>query len=181
MPAPSPLAAFLDPLEQLSLPYCVTGSVAASVYGEPRLTADIDVVLLLEARDIPALRTAFPDSEYYSPPDESLRESLHRGGMFNLIHHASQFKADIYVAAGDPLHDWALGHRRRIDIGGTGAWIAPPEYVILRKLQFHREGGSDKHLRDIRFILAATPVDREFIEAEVLRRGMQETWRACSA
>jgi hypothetical protein len=181
MPAPSPLSAFLDPLEQLSLPYCVTGSVAASVYGEPRLTADIDVVLLLEARDIPALRAAFPDSEYYSPPDESLQESLHRGGMFNLIHHASQFKADIYVAAGDPLHDWALGHRRRIDIGGTGAWIAPPEYVILRKLQFHREGGSDKHLRDIRFILAATPVDREFIEAEVLRRGLQETWRACSA
>jgi len=178
MPAPSPLSAFLEPFERLGLPYCVTGSVAASVYGEPRLTADIDVVLLLEARDIPALRAAFPDSEYYSPPDESLHASLHRGGLFNLIHHASQFKADIYVAAGDPLHAWALGHRRRIDIGGTGAWIAPPEYVILRKLQFYREGGSDKHVRDIRFILAATPVDREFVETEVARRGLQETWQA---
>ena len=179
MPVPSPLSAFLEPLERLGLPYCVTGSVAASVYGEPRLTADIDVVLLLESRDIPALRAAFPDPEYYSPPDESLHESLHRGGMFNLIHHASQFKADIYVAAGDALHAWALGHRRRIDIGGTGAWIAPPEYVILRKLQFYREGGSDKHVRDIRFILAATPVDREFVETEVAGRGLQETWRAC--
>ena len=178
MPAPSPLSAFLEPFERLGLPYCVTGSVAASVYGEPRLTADIDVVLLLEARDIPALRAAFPDSEYYSPPDESLHASLHRGGLFNLIHHASQFKADIYVAAGDPLHAWALGHRRRIDIGGTGAWIAPPEYVILRKLQFYRDGESDKHLRDIRFILAATPVDREFVETEVARRGLQETWQA---
>ena len=178
MPAPSPLSAFLEPFERLGLPYCVTGSVAASVYGEPRLTADIDVVLLLEARDIPALRAAFPDSEYYSPPDESLHASLHRGGLFNLIHHASQFKADIYVAAGDPLHAWALGHRRRIDIGGTGAWIAPPEYVILRKLQFYREGGSDKHVRDIRFILAATPVDREFVETQVARRGLQETWQA---
>jgi hypothetical protein len=98
--------------------------------------------------------------------------------MFNLIHHASQFKADIYVAAGDPLHDWALEHRRRIDIFGTGAWIAPPEYVILRKLQFYREGGSDKHLRDIRFILAQTLIDREFVEMEVARRGLQETWRA---
>jgi len=177
MPAPSPLSAFLEPFERLGLPYCVTGSVAASVYGEPRLTADIDVVLLLESRDIPALRAAFPHPEYYSPPDEALHESLHRGGMFNLIHHASQFKADIYVAAGDPLHDWALGHRRRIDIGGTGAWIAPPEYVILRKLQFYREGGSDKHVRDIRFMLAATPIDREFVETEVARRGLQETWQ----
>jgi len=32
--ARSPLAPFLEPLERLGLPYCVTGSVAASVYGE---------------------------------------------------------------------------------------------------------------------------------------------------
>ena len=55
MPAPSPLAPFIEPLEHLDLPYCITGSVAASVYGEPRLTADIDVVLLLHHADIDAL------------------------------------------------------------------------------------------------------------------------------
>ena len=58
MPAPSPLAPFLEPLERLGLPYCVTGSVAASVYGEPRLTADIDIVPLLKAVNIGALRGA---------------------------------------------------------------------------------------------------------------------------
>lgn len=51
--------------------------------------------------------------------------------------------------------------------------------MILRKLQFYREAGSDKHLRDIRFILAVTPIDRGFVETEVARRGLQETWRAC--
>ena len=178
MPAPSPFTAFLDPLERLNLPYCVTGSVAASVYGEPRLTADIDVVLLLGPQDVPGLRRVFPEADYYAPPDEALRAAL-GGGMFNLVHHASQFKADIYVAAGDPLHAWALEHRRRIDVAGTGAWIAPPEYVILRKLEFFREGGSDKHLRDIRFMLAATPVDRHFIEAEVDKRGLSGPWRQC--
>ena len=60
MPAPNPLAPFLEPLERLGLPYCVTGSVAASVYGEPRLTADIDVVLLLKIGDLARLLTAFP-------------------------------------------------------------------------------------------------------------------------
>jgi hypothetical protein len=177
MPAPSPLASFLEPFERLGLPYCVTGSVAASVYGEPRLTADIDIVLLLAAQDFPALRRAFPESDYYVPPDETFVRAIESGGMFNLIHHATQFKADVYLAAGDPLHDWALGHRRRIDVSGTGAWIAPPEYVIVRKLQFHREGGSDKHLRDIRFMLAVTTVDREFIAAQVDRLSLQEQWR----
>jgi hypothetical protein len=97
-------------------------------------------------------------------------------GMFNLVHHRSQFKADIYLAARDPLHAWALEHRRRIDLAGAGAWIAPPEYVILRKLEFLREGGSDKHLRDIRFILAATAVDRAFIESEVVKRDLRAQW-----
>jgi len=31
-------------LEQLHVPYLVTGSIAAMAYGEPRLTNDIDIV-----------------------------------------------------------------------------------------------------------------------------------------
>jgi hypothetical protein len=180
MPALDPLTAFLDPLESLGLPYCRTGSVAASVYGEPRLTADIDVVLLLRPQDILALRSMFSEIDYYVPPEESMHEAVAQstGGMFNLIHHKSQFKADIYIASSDPLHAWALEHRRRIDLAGSGAWIAPPEYVILRKLEFLREGGSDKHVRDIRFILAETPVDRVFIDQEVARLGIQVQWRS---
>jgi len=183
MPARSPLAPFLEPLERLGLPYCVTGSVAASVYGEPRLTADIDVVLLLSVEGIAPLRSAFPDREYYVPPDETLRLELARSsrGMFNLIHHVSRFKADIYLAARDPLHAWALEHRRRISLEESGAWIAPPEYVILRKLEYLREGGQDKHLRDIRFILAATAVDHAFVESEVTRLGLHTQWRQCRA
>jgi hypothetical protein len=181
MPAPDPLAPFLEPLERLALPYCITGSVAASVYGEPRLTADIDVVLLLDARNIAALRAAFPDAAYYVPPDETLRLEIARSsrGMFNLIHHSSQFKADVYLAGRDPLHAWALEHRRRISLEGGGAWIAPPEYVILRKLEYLREGGSDKHVRDVRFILAATAIDRAFVESEVVRLGVHLQWQRC--
>ena len=181
MPAPSPLAPFLEPLERLGLPYCITGSVAASVYGEPRLTADIDVVLLLGVADLAALRAAFPGASYYVPPEETLRLQLARGmrGMFNLIHHGSQFKADIYVAGRDPLHAWALKHRRRIDLDGGGAWIAPPEYVILRKLEFLREGGQDKHIRDVRFMLAVTAVDRGFLDAGIARLGLRDQWDKC--
>jgi hypothetical protein len=183
MPAPSPLAAFVEPLERLGVPYCITGSVAASVYGEPRLTADVDVVVLLGAADLDRLRDAFPDAHFYVPPDETLRLALAQRtrGMFNLIHHASQFKADLYLAGGDPLHAWALAHRRRIDLGGVGAWIAPPEYVILRKLEYLREGGSDKHVRDVRFMAAATALERAFLDAEIARLGLQGEWRRCEA
>lgn len=179
MPVPSPLAPFIEPLERLDLPYCITGSVAASIYGEPRLTADVDVVLVFRAEDIAALSLAFPHTAYYVPPEETLRLELARAsrGHFNLIHLVTQFKADVYVAGQDPLHAWALEQRRRIDLEGAGAWIAPPEYVIVRKLEYLREGGSDKHSRDIRFILAATAVDERFIQKEVAARGLEAQWR----
>jgi hypothetical protein len=179
MPVPSLLEPFIGPLERLGAPYCVTGSVASSVYGQPRLTADIDVVMLLDLRSIPALLRVFPAHEYYVPPEEMLRDQLDGGArrMFNLIHHASQFKADIYVAGADPLHGWALRHRRRIDVDGDAMWLAPPEYVIVRKLEYYLEGRSNKHLRDVRSILAATEVDRAFIAAEVERRALTAAWR----
>jgi hypothetical protein len=185
MPAPDsptgPLAPFLAPLEALGLPYCITGSVAASVYGEPRLTADIDVVLLLKVADIAALMRVFPTSDYYVPPIETMHLELIRDGRghFNLIHHLTQFKADIYLAARDPLHGWALKHRRRISLDEGGAWIAPPEYVILRKLEYLREGAQDKHVRDVRFMLATTDIDRAFVDAEVTRLGVLAQWLQC--
>ena len=48
--------------------------------------------------------------------------------------------------------------------GATPVWLAPPEFVIVQKLEFFREGGSEKDLRDIRGMLAVTEVDRELIE-----------------
>jgi hypothetical protein len=177
--ASDPLGVFLAPLERLGLPYCITGSVAASIYGEPRLTADIDVVMLIGGADIAALEQVFPESDYYVPPRETLRSQLSRSvrGMFNVIHHASQLKADVYIAGRDRLHEWALAHRRRVPLDAGAAWIAPPEYVILRKLEFYRESEQDKHLRDVRFMLAASAVDRAFIAAEATRMGLTEQWR----
>ncbi len=56
--------------------------------------------------------------------------------------------------------------------------VAPPEYVIVRKLEFFREGGSEKHLRDVRGMLASgIGRDRTFLETELARRGLEATWR----
>jgi hypothetical protein len=70
-------------------------------------------------------------------------------GHFNLIHHETGFKADIYLGGRDELHVWGIENRWQVTLGDDTISLAPPEYVIVRKLQFHREGGSEKHLRDI--------------------------------
>ncbi len=183
MELPNPVAGFLEPLEELAQPYCVTGSVAAGIYGEPRMTRDIDLILLLSATALPRFRKIFREEEFYVPPLETLTVEISRTqrGSFNLIHHLTGFKADIYLAGRDSLHAWALQNRRRSKIGESALWLAPPEYVIIRKLEFLREGKQEKHQRDIAMMLACTDVDRAFIGAEASRLGLLEEWAACQA
>jgi hypothetical protein len=182
MPAPEPYWVFIERFEAAGLPYCITGSVAATIYGEMRFTADIDLVTMLAAGDLPKLAEAFPEADFYLPPEETLLLEINRSqrGMFNVIDQDSMFKADVFLAGSDPLQHWALEHRRRLRLGSAGeASFAPPEYVIVRKLEYFREGQQAKHIADIRMIMACTEIDPDFLQAQVQRLGLQEQWRLC--
>jgi hypothetical protein len=56
---------------------------------------------------------------------------------------------------------------------------ASPEDVIIRKLQFYKLGGSDKHLRDIRSMLRmnANRIDSTYIEKWAASEGVTEIWQ----
>jgi len=56
--------------------------------------------------------------------------------------------------------------------------VAPIEYVILRKLEYFREGKSEKHVRDIRGMLEVSPtqIDRPFLEQWIARLGLAAEW-----
>lgn len=155
MTDPDLIALFIRPLERLDVRYMITGGVASVIYGDPRFTRDIDVVLALPAQTIEPLIATFDEREYYVPPDETLREESGRpaGGHFNVIHRETALRADVYLAGDDPLHAWAFQRRRRVDTEGLGIWVAPVEYVILRKLEYFLLTGSDRHLRDVSMML----------------------------
>ncbi len=74
--------------------------------------------------------------------------------------------------------DPPLANRRRVELDNGSMWLAPPEYVIVRKLEYLREGGQDKHVRDLRFMLAATPVNLIWIESAVERLGFARSGSA---
>ena len=90
---------FVGRLESLGVRYMVTGSVASIFYGEPRLTHDINIVLLIGPLQVNRFIAAFPDEEYYCPPSEVIQIELKRGvhAHFHLIHHRSGLKADCYL------------------------------------------------------------------------------------
>jgi hypothetical protein len=173
---------FTRKLEQLGLRYMVSGSIASTFYGEPRLTHDVDIVLVLPLEAIANFATAFPGDQFYCPPPEIIRQEQRRAerGHLNLIHQETGFKADLYLARDDDLHVWGLDHARTVRLDDDSVRLAPPEYVILRKLQFYREGRSEKHLRDVSRMLVGLGEewDRGTLLAMVARYDLVEEWGA---
>jgi hypothetical protein len=163
---PDLIGLFIEPLERVGIRYMITGGVAAVIYGDPRFTRDVDVVLQLPGADVQRLASAFEGGDFYVPPLEVLREEAARGGHFNIIHRDTALRADVYVAGPDPLHRWALERRRRIGTEPTPIWVAPIEYVIVRKLEYFRESGSERHLRDVALMLRVSgdQVNRQDLE-----------------
>ncbi|MGZ8920059.1 MAG: hypothetical protein ACXW3L_03655 [Limisphaerales bacterium] len=53
MPEADLLQLFVYPLNEIGITYLVSGSMAAMLYGEPRVTHDVDLVVFLRADDLP--------------------------------------------------------------------------------------------------------------------------------
>lgn len=178
---PDLIELFAQPLNAAGIRHLVSGSVAAMLYGEPRVTHDIDFVIFLRTGDAVKLAEIFPAPNFYVPPAAAILEEIsrERRGHFNIIHADSGLKADFYTAGRDDLHAWAFRNVRRYDIGKNSITLAPPEYVIVRKLEYYREGGSEKHLRDIRAMLAVSGelLDRAAMQEWIAKLGLEAEWR----
>jgi len=166
-------------LEQLDIPYLITGSVATIYWGEPRLTRDVDVVVQIALRDVERLVAAFPAPAFYVS-DEAAEQAVRRRGQFNVIQPASGLKIDVMVAVMDAFDHSRFARIHRVDLGGFEANMSAPDDAILKKLVYYREGASEKHLRDIAGVMQISGryVDREYVATWADRLGVTAEWQA---
>jgi hypothetical protein len=165
-------------LESLELRYLVTGSMATIAYGEPRFTIDVDIVLDLPLAKVDAFCEAFPAPEYFCSPDAA-RHAVNQHFQFNIIHPASGLKVDVIIPADTEFNRSRMSRGVRI-AGGEhfSVWFASAEDVIIKKLEYFREGGSEKHLRDIAGVLKVrgAQIDRDYITGWISRLDLTREW-----
>lgn len=170
----------IDVLDHLQVQHMIVGSMASSSYGEARLTHDIDIVLELPPTKIREFCRAFPDSEYYYS-ESAIRDAVRTRFQFNILHPKSGNKIDFMFPSNDAWGAGQLQRRQRIQLlPGREGNVASPEDVIIAKLRYYAEGGSEKHLRDIAGILRVrgNQVDRPEIEKWAKLLGLDEVWNA---
>lgn len=157
----------IDVLQDLGISYMVVGGYAATLYGEPRMTLDVDIVVDMSAEHVRQFVAAFPEADYYVS-EEAVLDSLARRYPFNVIESRTAAKADLVPLPNDAFTRMAFTRRQRVQyIPGHSAMFIAPEDAIVAKLVAHKNTGSDKHLRDAQGILR---VQDDKLKMELVRR-----------
>lgn len=153
--------------------YAFVGSVASSRYGQPRSTNDIDLITDLSRDQMPRFIELLADDYYFN--EASIRRAIDDRRSFNLIHHDSSLKIDVFIAAPDSPTAHRLTRRKPeapAEDGGEKVFMITPEDTLLAKLEWFRKGGgtSDRQWSDITNIIKVRGAS---LDASYLR-----TWAA---
>jgi len=166
-------------LDRLGARYFITGSIATISYGEPRLTNDIDVVVDLSLDQVDAFLSAFPAPDFYCSR-EALRHAIREHFQVNVLHPASGLKIDVILPIDDEFNRSRFSRRARIPGGADfDMWLASPEDVIVKKLEYYKKGQSEKHVRDILGVLKmrGKNVDRDYVTRWADRFQLADIWQ----
>ncbi|MCE9621180.1 MAG: hypothetical protein K8R99_02425 [Actinomycetia bacterium] len=153
-------------LEAASIDYMIGGSVASSIYGEPRTTRDVDIVIDVSPESLASLFAGFDRARIYvdEPPSGQV---VAAGRMYNLLDTHSGWKADLVVRKALPFSSVEFARRSRREVLGTAAMVASAEDVLLTKLEWSLASGSSRQIDDARGIVA---VQGDRLDTEYLRR-----------
>ncbi len=179
------LSALARIFKKLKIPYIVTGGIAVLVWGRPRFTADIDIVVELEKDRAAVFRKALLSLGKAGYLDlDAMMEALALEGEFNFIHGESGVKVDFWILKKQDDFDIARFKRKKVKtIFGEKINFISPEDLILMKLKWHRESGSARQLEDVESILkiSGKKLDMKYLKKWASKFGVSGVLRSLSS
>lgn len=136
-------------LEDADVPYVMFGSIAASLYGKPEHSGDID--LLIRRADVHHALDALEHADFRAEETDPiwLSKAFCEGVMVDLM---TQLTGGLF------LDDEMLAHARRVQIEGNDvAVISPEDLIVIEAVSNSAE--SQAHWYVAMRILMRTPID----------------------
>jgi Nucleotidyl transferase of unknown function (DUF2204) len=137
-------------LEQARIPYMIIGGQAVLLYGEPRLTKDIDVTLGIDLTRLSEL-VAVAKSIGLNPladPEEFTRKTM----VLPCSDPSTGIRVD-FILSFSPYENTALGRARPIKIGNAEVVFVSLEDLVIHKIL----AGRPRDLEDVRHVLIRNP------------------------
>jgi hypothetical protein len=135
-------------LSELDVDWYLFGAQAASLYGSPRVTADVDVTIRLGRLDVASLVQALTVAGFEPRVDDD--DFIARTRVVPIVHRATGIPADL-VIAGPGLEDLFFERAGTVDFLGLDVPVAAAEDIVVMKLL----AGRPKDIEDVEGILAA--------------------------
>jgi hypothetical protein len=146
-------------LDSMQIEYMLTGSYALACYTTPRMTRDLDLVVALAERDCDRVAELFSTDFYVD--EDAVRSAVKTQRM--LMHFASGIKLDFIIRKASEYRQLEFSRRQHAAINGVQLWIVSREDLILSKLIWSKDSGSELQRRDARSLLNES-VDRAYLE-----------------
>jgi hypothetical protein len=160
----------LKAMEGSGVPYCVVGATALAVRGLPRMTRDLDLVVMIDdgERAIEALRGAGLRAE------TPVGSTTDPEPMVVFVDPATKVEVDLLVAAGEP-EATVCEEAPRTTVFGVLGPVATLEHLLLLYLYSNQP----KHLGDFAAIVTSTRADLAQVERklELIHPEMLGEWR----
>jgi len=138
-------------LHRADIPYMVSGSIAGTFYGYPRMTRDIDIIVELTFADVSEVYKLF-ESDFYV--DEiMIREAINHCDMFNIIHNETMVKVDFIIRKNTPYRRLEFSRRGLTKIDDFEVFVVSLEDLILSKLYWAKDSLSDLQLNDVKILI----------------------------
>ena len=139
----------INRLENNSIPYMLSGSVAMNYYTEPRMTRDIDVVVEIEKPE--RFFNIFKDEFYINK--KALEEAINKEQIFNIIHIDELIKIDFIIRKKTDYRINEFRRRKKIKVDNLELFIVSIEDLIISKILWLESSKSELQLRDVKNLL----------------------------
>ena len=160
----APLIALQNVLNHFEGQGIVIGGIAASLLGTPRLTADVDALILLSVDDIPKL-VEIAKSEGLAERIPDAQAFARKNRVLLLRHVESKIGIDISLGL-LPFEEEMVAHREEYQLEGIKIHLPTPENLIVMKAIAHRP----KDLLDIQGLIQSYPnLDKKHIQNWVMQ------------
>lgn len=130
----------------------IIGGLAVGLLGRPRVTRDVDALILLEEEAWTEFVKSGKDYAF-EPRIPDVVEFAHESRVLLLHHRESGIEIDISLGS-IPFEEETVARAVKTRVAGVLAPLPTPEDLIIMKLIAHRE----QDLRDIEGLLDAHPV-----------------------
>lgn len=167
------LGTMVDALDRAGITHMISGSVASARHGEARATQDIDIVIDPTPEELEVLLHVLGATDMYVGDG---RAALSHRSQFNVIDTRSGWKVDLIIRRDRPFSVEELNRRRPVLIGGVQSWIASAEDCILSKLEWAKDSGSERQIRDVRSLVSVQGdvLDFDYLQRWALDLGVDE-------